>query len=161
MEEAKVNDYKKLLLTFDGRLGVKGFWSGIKVLIIASAAIQVLSALLGPLGLLLSLLSLALIYPFVCVYIKRFHDADMPGIWVLAVIGGYFVASMIVSAVLTPIFVGDVMARAASGMLPSYGLGYTLIMMVADVGIQIGAAYIVAQIKGTDGDNKYGPPPAE
>ena len=38
---------------------------------------------LGIISLLFSLLSIALIYPSVCIGIKRFHDRDKSGWWVL------------------------------------------------------------------------------
>ena len=108
-------DYKDVLLSFDGRIGRYDFWlKGILpiavVLILISALDSVITG--GIIALLAQILS---IYPSVAVGIKRFHDRNKSGWWVLIT--------------LIP-FIG--------------GLWYLI-----ECGI----------LKGTDGDNEYGPDP--
>lgn len=79
-------NYCKLMLTADGRINRKSFWIGTLNVFAAELILALLMAThegnylaVGVFGLLL----LALIYPSVCICIKRFHDRGKSGWWVL------------------------------------------------------------------------------
>ena len=85
-------DYKDVLLSFDGRIGRSDFWlKGILpifvVLVLISAIDSVITG--GIIAILAQILS---IYPSVAVGVKRFHDRNKSGWWVLItlipIIGG-------------------------------------------------------------------------
>ncbi|TAL82180.1 MAG: DUF805 domain-containing protein [Beijerinckiaceae bacterium] len=80
-------DYQTLFLTNDGRINRGPFWIGGIILAVASVVLGFVDALIfgnGVLGSLLEvIISLALLYPSINLGIKRFHDRDKSGWWLL------------------------------------------------------------------------------
>jgi uncharacterized membrane protein YhaH (DUF805 family) len=80
-------DYQNLFLTTQGRIKPRTFRIGFGLIFIADIIVYLLILAtrehLGILALLFSLLYLVLLYPGVCIGIKRFHDRDKSGWWVL------------------------------------------------------------------------------
>lgn len=158
MDTAKL---QSLLITYEGRIGPNSLMQG-TVAVFAIAIVINLLAIAVP---FISILGIALLYPLFCLYAKRFHDGGKPAIWTLAVLAGVFIGSMILSAILTPIFVGDMFAAAMRGENIT-GMGWRLKSFVLGVLISgatyFGAAFIVNQfVKADDGDNAYGSRPAD
>jgi uncharacterized membrane protein YhaH (DUF805 family) len=150
-----------LLLKFEGRIGPNSLMQGTVAVFALAVIIQLLSIVLPFIG----ILGLALLFPLFCLYAKRLHDGGKPAIWTLAVLGGVFVGGMVLSAILTPIVVGDVVAAALRGEDMS-GMGFrikvVLLGIVNAAIIYFGAAFIVNQLVKSDaGENAYGPPPAD
>ncbi len=86
-------DWQYLLLRFDGRINRAKFWSGVGAIIVAYIVIFALFAIdSGALRALLGLAYIAMIWPSLAISIKRWHDRDKSGWWVLIglvpVIGG-------------------------------------------------------------------------
>ena len=87
-------DWQHLLLRFDGRINRAKFWSGVGALIVAYIVILVLFFAIDSSALrtLLVLGFIALYWPSLAISIKRWHDRDKSGWWVLIglvpVIGG-------------------------------------------------------------------------
>ena len=86
-------DWQYLLFRFDGRINRAKFWSGVGAVIVAYIVIFALFAIdSGALRALLGLAYLAMIWPSLAISIKRWHDRDKSGWWVLIglvpVIGG-------------------------------------------------------------------------
>jgi uncharacterized membrane protein YhaH (DUF805 family) len=84
-------DWQNLFLTNTGRLDRQPFWIGLIVLLLISLALRVILVLLfghhSTLGhLLYVLLDLPLLYAWVNIGIKRFHDRNKSGWWVLIVL---------------------------------------------------------------------------
>ena len=79
-----------------GRLGPTGFRNAALILIVAGTVLSVLSVL-SPALMLLSFVSLALIYPWVVIWSKRLHDAGKSGWMFLLVLVLYLIATFAVS----------------------------------------------------------------
>lgn len=158
MDTAKLQN---LLITFEGRIGPMSLMQGT----VAVFAVAILINILGIIVPFISLLGIALLYPLFCLYAKRLHDGGKPAIWTLAVLGGVVVGSMILSTILTPLFVGDMVAAAMRGENLA-GMGWRLKSFVLGVLISgityFGAAFITNQlVKGDAGANAYGEPPVD
>lgn len=150
-----------LLFSPKGRIGPSDLWKGLIILLILQVLITVISAF-SPMALtmLLGIVSIALLYPFVCVLGKRLHDNGKSAWWVILVIVAYLVVSWILTFLLLSVFGLNPMTAGAnpeamaayrqSSLLPSI-LG--AIVMTAILG------FIMATLKSEPGTNKYGPPP--
>ncbi|MCR9270363.1 MAG: DUF805 domain-containing protein [Henriciella sp.] len=160
-----------LLFNPNGRIARNRFWQGMVVLTVASVLVGAGSAMLG---LLFSLLAYALIYPYICVYGKRLHDAGLTAWWVLAVWLGTVIFNMVVSMILTPMFMGEeelkiqeeMTERLMAGDLAGFSEGaeilsaellpLTLFMTVLTNAV---AAVVVGYLKTEPRENKHGPVP--
>jgi len=80
-------DYQELFLSAQGRISRQTYWIGWVMLFVAYLIIYLLIAAtrhhLSLLSALFGLVSIALLYPSLCIGIKRFHDRDKSGWWVL------------------------------------------------------------------------------
>ncbi len=81
-------DWKYLYTSFEGRIGRQSFWLGIIVLIVVSIIAGVIDAVLGTqtesgIGIIGIIVSLAVIYPSIALYAKRWHDRGKSGWWTL------------------------------------------------------------------------------
>ncbi|MGD2133471.1 MAG: DUF805 domain-containing protein [Maricaulaceae bacterium] len=158
-----------LLFNPQGRITAKPFWTGYFILLVVGLVLSV-AAVYGPrsvaLSLLFSALSIALIYPMVCVFVKRFHDAGKSGWWFLAIIGVSLLVNMIAGAVLmaphasewaslelgSPEWAEAQVNASKAIFLPSQVIGLV-------VGLAI--AYVVSNLKSDPNENIYGPPPGD
>ena len=74
-------DWQHLLFQFDGRINRAKYWLGTLLVYVADLIIVgIATSADSP---ILSLLSLVLIWPGLAVQIKRWHDRDKSGWWVL------------------------------------------------------------------------------
>ena len=145
-------NWQFLFLSANGRIGQKDFWIGFLILFVAGF-------ILGMIPLLGMLISIALIYPWVCLYSKRLHDfgktgwlAAVPfGIWVVA---GIF-AVMAGGAAVFGVASGNEAAAAGGAMAALAGMG--LVMMLAFL-VWIGFTLWVGLTKGDPAPNQYGAP---
>lgn len=105
----------------------------------AGGAVMIIFALYG-------LVSLALLIPSLAVTVRRLHDTNRSGKWLLALVGGYVL-----------MLVGTMMA---AGSPDNPGLG-GIIAMVAGIAVLILALVLLVFmfLEGTRGPNNYGPDP--
>ena len=114
-------DWKYLFTSLQGRINRAKFWAGVGVMfagaIIAGTLDNVLGLTIGdlPYGVIYIIYSIALIWPVIVLYAKRWHDRDKSGWWTLI------------------------------GFVPVIGA----IWLVVELGI----------LRGTQGDNRFGPDP--
>ncbi len=130
-------DWKHLLLSFEGRAIRAKYW----LVAALSFAIMLFAALVmavAPgLGLLLvAVFSIALIWPAVAVGVKRLHDRDKSGWWLLLF---YFLPGVL-------------------GMLDDM-LGGTIVLGAVSLAISVWALVELGFLRGTVGPNRYGPDP--
>ena len=141
-----------LFLSANGRIGQKDFWIGWLILFVANIV-------LGMIPVLGMLISLALIYPSICIYSKRLHDFGKTG-WLAAVpfaiglVAGVF-AMFAGGAAMFGAASGN--AAAASGGFMAALAGMGLVMLLA-FAAWIGFTLWVGLSKGDPAANQYGPP---
>lgn len=160
-----------LLFRSQGRISRSRFLQGMVILTVASIIVSGGAVMLGT---LFGLLSYALIYPYICVYGKRLHDAGLTAWWVIAIWLGTTVFNIIASMILTPFFMGEeerqiqeeMTERMLSGdwggmtegaeILASELLPLTLFLIVLSNFV---AAVLVGMLKTDPKENKHGPVP--
>jgi len=81
-------DWKYLLTSFEGRIGRRSFWMTILAFLVGSIVLRILDGVLNTpsfygTGVLGGLFALALIYPALALYAKRWHDRGKSGWWSL------------------------------------------------------------------------------
>lgn len=90
-------DWKYLFTSLEGRIGRQSYWMGVVAMTLIIIAAAILDVLFGTMtengyGIISSLAGLALIYPSIVLYAKRWHDRGKSGWWTLIglvpVIGG-------------------------------------------------------------------------
>ncbi|HET9160183.1 MAG TPA: DUF805 domain-containing protein [Caulobacteraceae bacterium] len=146
-------DWKRLFLSADGRIGRQEYWIGFLILLGVSVVVKFIPFL----GLILTL---ALIYPQVCVGSKRLHDFGKSGFLMLAPYGA-FVAGIILAMIMGGAAImssmtgrGDVAAAGVFGA----AMGAGMVMLL--VGLLCLAFIIwVGVMQGDPAENRYGPPP--
>jgi uncharacterized membrane protein YhaH (DUF805 family) len=90
-------DWQHLLFQFDGRINRAKFWAGVGALLVGYFVIAILFSAIdsGAVRGILGILYLAFIWPSLAISIKRWHDRDKSGWWVLIgfipLIGGIWV----------------------------------------------------------------------
>ncbi len=90
-------DWKYLFTSFEGRIGRQTYWMGVLAMVVVSFVAALLDLILGTAGesgwgVVSIIVSLAMIYPAIALYAKRWHDRGKSGWWSLIglvpVIGG-------------------------------------------------------------------------
>lgn len=105
------------------------------------------SSLLGPYGILAVILWIGLIVPTIAVGVRRLHDTNRTGWWILAPIIPYAIGiAMMGPAALDPEGAG--MAAAGGAMI------FMLMGLVMAI-----VLFVFTVLRGTQGPNKYGPDP--
>jgi uncharacterized membrane protein YhaH (DUF805 family) len=117
------------------------------VLTIVESIVGLNKMVLGVYGPLTVLLWLAVLVPSLSVGVRRLHDTDRSGWWLLLMV------PYAVGAVLT---VRSMAAAAAAGTAPGFGAAGILMLIGFACLITLLVFYCLA---GTPGDNRYGPNP--
>jgi uncharacterized membrane protein YhaH (DUF805 family) len=147
-------DWKRLFLTADGRIGRQEYWIAFLIMLGVSVVLKFIP-FLGP------LLSLALIYPQVCVGSKRLHDFGKSGFLMLVPYGVVVVALILVlvfggMALISGAFSGNNGAAVGAGLA---GLGVAAGLMGLAVLACLGFIVWVGVMPTQPGENRYGPEP--
>ena len=103
------------------------------------------------------ILALAIIIPDIAVGVRRLHDTNRTGWWILAPLGSYFIGIIVAGALAGS---GATMApgdQTANGLLMAGGLVGLVAMLVTLVLALILLVFMF--LDGTPGPNKYGPDP--
>jgi uncharacterized membrane protein YhaH (DUF805 family) len=101
---------------------------------------------LGSRDIIGTILNIALLVPWLAVTVRRLHDIDRTGWWLLAFVGAFAV-------------VGSTAALGTAGGIGTAAMFTTMIVVVVGV-IGIGITMLVFMVQaGTDGANRYGDDP--
>lgn len=107
----------RLLFNADGRIGPRTFWRGVILLVAAQVVIAIVGQLVGALPLIAGFaFELALLYAYVCVYAKRFHDSGRGAGWFFLAFIGYFIVMMIVGGIIISLFAPEVVTAYSDVM---------------------------------------------
>ena len=150
-------NFQYLYTSFDGRINRKPFWIAGIILAVASVIINILlGALFGGsviAAILALLVMLAFLYPSLALTVKRLHDRNKPGSYAAV----FYAPSVLygVCEVLgltgTPTMVGD-----QTVMMPNT-FGWLLMLLM--LAVAIWALVELGFLRGTAGQNGYGPDP--
>jgi uncharacterized membrane protein YhaH (DUF805 family) len=144
----------KLLFSFEGRINRGKFWLAVLIYIVAAMVAGILayasnSEAAG--GLLNGLVSLVTFISGIFVAIKRLHDRNRSGWWLLL----FYIAPGILIAIGAVIWLVGI-AGESSG---AGGIG--TVFVLAGAAISIWAFVELGCLRGTVGPNQYGPDPLE
>lgn len=161
-----------LLFGPNGRISPADFMKGSLVLIIISFILGLLPLISMSLSMIFGILGLALIYCWVCLFMKRMRDGGKSG-WmclvpILAFIVASFISGMIVSAIMVGGMAGNEEALAAAAesgdisavMDAAQGMAKKTAIPSAILGAVVSylIAFVTNKVVGHDAnDNQYGP----
>jgi uncharacterized membrane protein YhaH (DUF805 family) len=115
-------DFRFLFLEPKGRLAPKPFGRGLVLLTGACMVISVLTAVVSP-G--LNVLQYALVFPYVCLFGKRLHDAGLTAWLWIAFLAGLGFLNMFLSAMLLPVLSPEAFAIQAEVQKTMETAGFT------------------------------------
>jgi uncharacterized membrane protein YhaH (DUF805 family) len=145
-------DLGNLLFSFRGRINRAKYWLAILIFILVSILAGIIGFVSGSEGLATTLSSAVSLVTFVSgilVGIKRLHDRDKSGWWLLLF---YIAPGILLGVGMVSAFFGLAEESAGAGMT---GLLFSL----AGLAIFIWAFVELGCLRGTVGSNKYGPDP--
>ncbi len=132
-------------IDFQGRCARREFWYYVLAYVVCYVVLAIIQSLFGS-HILTGLFGLALLLPGLGISVRRLHDTDRTGWWLL--IG-------VVPGFLAMLFSGIAL------MSGSVGVGFGLMGLVVIIGLAAMALLIYWYAQpGTAGDNRYGPAPA-
>lgn len=143
-------DWKFLFLDSKGRIGRKDFWIGFAILFVAALV-------LGMIPVLGQIITLLMLYLWVCLGAKRLHDMGKSG-WLMIVPFALQLVTIIAAIMAAG---GAMMAAGVSGDPTAVAAGMAgggLVMMLCGLASLAFLIWIGAT-PGQPGDNQYGPPP--
>lgn len=134
---------------FSGRSPRAEYWWFYLAYILLSVVLNIVANISATLGMILGLASLVLLVPWIAVAVRRLHDIDRTGWWLLAPVVPYVIGF----AMLGTAFFTNPEGIAASGGLGAglifFGIGIILALVV----------FVFTLLPGTRGSNRYGPDP--
>lgn len=162
-------DYQTVFLNPNGRLGPADFQKSALILIGISFVLSILPAISLAFS-FLGIIGLLLIYPWVCLWSKRLHDAGQSGWMTLVVVLVWIVVGWITGSIVGMMFAGDVAASMSGADPQDFGSMMSAITQasratiipsaIVNAGVAVGFVYVANMILKSDpGDNQYGPPP--
>jgi uncharacterized membrane protein YhaH (DUF805 family) len=145
-------DINHLYLTTEGRIGRQSFWIGIVGLIVVSIVVNVIvGALFGWVSfgtrLIQFIVQLALAYPAYALMAKRFQDRAKPATYAAIVVGINILYSILA-------LIGLI---GMPGVPNAFGIIFGLVMLAIGIWILVELGFL----RGTVGDNAYGPDPLQ
>ncbi len=159
-----------ILFNPNGRIGPNQFWRGLIVLVGLQIILNLVSVY-GPLGLtlILGFVSIIFIYPYLCVFGKRLHDANQSAWWFVAFLVAWLVLGIGGGAVLQQVIPGQAELAAEMEAIAATGdLGAVMelareqsrTLMIPSIALTIAINFLIgfpaARLKSEPGPNQYG-----
>ncbi|PHS37793.1 MAG: hypothetical protein COA91_09545 [Robiginitomaculum sp.] len=162
-----------LFLSPYGRIGSAAFYRCGYILILISIALSLINLLSPQIGKMLGIISYALIYPWVVIWIKRLHNGGKSGWMFLVYLIIYFVVAMVGFGMALSMFGGDVFMQMLTDQvegritqaemqtqLEIWARENMAPMLIASIGVSVLTMFIGDKTIPTDADdNQYGPVP--
>ena len=145
--------------TFRGRSGRPEFWWWVLFTMLLDVAITAVDQLTGAriwFAIVSALVSLALLLPTLAVSVRRLHDSNLSGLWVLLPLGGTLAGGVVFFLGIGALLVGfsdnnePTMFELAVALWVAAG-----VLLVAAVVVQL----VLMLRRSTPGPNRFGPPP--
>lgn len=136
-------DWTWYLFSFEGRINRAKYWLSVLLFIafLAIAGVVVFAAGFSMAGFVIAgLLYIGFMYVGLAIAVKRLHDRDKSGWWVLV----FYILPAVLSG-------------ASSGM----GGGVAMVLSIASFALSIWGLVELGILRGTMGPNQYGPDPLE
>jgi uncharacterized membrane protein YhaH (DUF805 family) len=137
---------------FSGRASRPEYWWFVLALIVAHTILTIVESILGinhmvggVYGPLVALLWLATLVPQISVGVRRLHDTNRSGWWLLLPLVPYLLAFILGGRALL------------SGSMTGLGVA-GIFLMIGGIGAIVVLIFMI--LPGTSGDNRYGPPPS-
>lgn len=134
---------------FAGRAPRAEYWWYTLAIVVLAVIVSIiesilgLSRMVGPYGALSALLMVALIVPGLAVTVRRLHDTDRSGWWLLLLVP-YFISVALLAMAMAA---GSTAGLGSAGLLGIVGLVGCVVILVFMV------------LPGTAGENRFGPSP--
>jgi uncharacterized membrane protein YhaH (DUF805 family) len=144
-------DWGHLLFGFTGRINRAKFWLAVLVYVIVDILTALIQYAADTVGTIISVIAgIAIFISGIAVAIKRLHDRDKAGWWLLIF---YFAPSILIG-------IGFLLGVTAAmdGSFGSGGVG-AIIFWIAGIAVGIWAFVELGCLRGTIGPNSYGPDP--
>jgi uncharacterized membrane protein YhaH (DUF805 family) len=141
----------KKYAVFNGRAPRAEYWWFYLATIIAAIPLALLDNLLGTGSSLSTMLNLALLAPWCAVAVRRLHDTDRSGWWLLGFVGAFAIIGALVAITSIGALGGSSLIGAGS---------FTSMILGLVIFLAVGVTFLVFMIlPGTDGPNRYGADP--
>lgn len=149
------------ILNPSGRIGPVTFRNAALILILIGALFSILPYFRPDMA-LVTFASMLLIYPWMVIWVKRFHDAGKPGSRFLIVLAVWLVAGLLANKFLVSLFVPNpppidpnfiwlsMQAQMQANTLPG-----TIVSTLISLGFVL---VVNEELKSDPGENAYGPP---
>lgn len=153
-----------VLFNPQGRLGPAAFQKAALILIVIGLVLNLLPVISFALT-ALSALGILLIYPWVCIWVKRLHDANKTGWLFLAVLVAWLVVGWIAGMIVVGVFGGAAVTSGGdfSSMMQSMtAASRATALPSAIISALIAFAFVYVAnmlLKSDPNPNQYGPPP--
>ena len=150
-------DWNRLFFSADGRIGRQSFWIGFLILLGAGVVLSWIP-LIGFVA------GLALLYPWTCLYSKRFHDMGHSGWFALLPVAApavLFTLALVsgIGGIVTGAMFDKVGGEDAAAGPVLAGLGTALLFLGLGMLVWIGGALWAGVSLGEAGPNRYGEEP--
>jgi len=162
-----------LLFGPNGRISPADFMKGATVLIVISFILGLLPLISMGLAMVLSIISIVLIYPWVCLFMKRLRDGGKSGWLCIVIILIWFILGMVINMIIGGMLAGSMAAGSEEAMQAAAESGDISAVMdaagamakktaiptaIAGAVISYLTAFIVNKVLPHDAhDNQYGP----
>jgi uncharacterized membrane protein YhaH (DUF805 family) len=145
-------DWKPLLLSFNGRIGRKPFWTAFVLVMLASLCLNFIP-MVGP------VLGLVTLWPQVAIHAKRLHDMGWSA-WIMLA-----PASVSIAAALATLAVGPRKVEAPGVITPALAtlvesLGGVMAVTLISLAVELGFLLWVGLTPGKRDANRFGVAPA-